>query len=75
MMRDGKLLQRFVAHCRAWYAYHHQQDHCCQARQDAYAALVQRHGASPVRRHVRLIRAALDRAEAEIRAMAMEGQR
>lgn len=74
-MRDGKVLQQFVARCRAWYAWHPQRDHCCEARQETYGALVQRHGAAPVRRHVRLIRGALDRAEATVRAMAMEGQR
>lgn len=74
-MRDGKLLQQFVAHCRAWYAYHHQQDHCCQARQETYGALVQRHGAASVRRHVRLIRAALDRAEAAVKGTAVGEKR
>lgn len=64
---QNPILCRFVEHCRQWYAYHPQRDHCCEARQDAYAALVQRHGADSVRRHVRLIRAALDRAEAAVR--------
>lgn len=72
-VRDEKLLQKFVAHCRAWYACHPQRDHCCEARQDVYAALVRRHGADSVRRHVLLIRAALDRAEAEVKAAAAGG--
>lgn len=60
----GETLMRFRADCRSWYA-RPRNHHCTEARVQAYKALLQRHSAIALTRHVPTIAAVLTRAELE----------
>lgn len=60
----GETLMRFRADCRSWYA-RPRNHHCTEARVQAYKALLQRHSAITLGRHVPAIAAVLTRVELE----------